>query len=38
MKVYDAKMLYRASDNNFSVKRFHQYCDGESHTITFVRT
>ena len=31
-------MLYRASDNNFSVKRFHQYCDGEANTIVFVRT
>lgn len=31
-------MLYRASDNDFSVIRFHQYCDGEPNTIVFVKT
>ena len=37
-KIKQAKIIYRASENDFSVKRFHQNCDGEKNTITFVRT
>lgn len=32
------KLLYRASENDFSVKRFHQNCDNETDTIVFVQT
>ena len=31
-------LLYRASDNEFSVKKFHQKCDGIENTVTVVET
>lgn len=30
--------MYRASENNFSVKAFHQMCDNEADTIVFIQT
>ncbi len=32
------KLLYRASDNDFCVKKFHEKCDGYSNTLTVVWT
>jgi hypothetical protein len=32
------KLLYRASDNYFSVRKFHEKCNGVSNTILFVKT
>ncbi len=32
------KLLYRASDHGFCVKKFHEKCDGISNTLTVVRT
>ena len=37
-KIKQAKVIYRASENDFSVKRFHQNCDGEKNTLTLVKT
>ena len=31
-------LLYRASDNEFSAKKFHQKCDGIENTVTVVET
>ena len=31
-------LLYRASDNEFPVKKFHQKCDGIENTVTVVET
>lgn len=36
--VKNAKLLFRASENNFSVKEFHKVCDGIPNTLTLVRT
>ncbi len=32
------KLLYRASENEFSVKRFHEECDGIADTVTVIWT
>lgn len=31
-----AELLYRASENNFSVAEFHKKCDDISHTLTIL--
>ncbi len=33
-----AKLLYRASDNDFCVKKFHEKCDGIPNTLTVIWT
>lgn len=30
--------MFRASENNFSVKEFHKLCDGIPNTLTLVKT
>lgn len=32
------ELLFRASEHNFSALKFHQLCDGVSHTLTLVKT
>lgn len=32
------RLLYRASENNFSAKEFHRFCDGKPHTLTIIKT
>lgn len=32
------KILYKASDHNFSSDTFHKLCDGESPTITLIKS
>ena len=32
------KLLYRASENNYSVADFHQKCDEKPNTLTIIRT
>jgi hypothetical protein len=36
--VSNIKLLYRASDNGFSIKDFHKQCDHIPHTFTLIRT
>jgi hypothetical protein len=36
--IKGVKLLYRASDNGFSVERFHEKCDGIANTLTLVWT
>ena len=33
-----AKLLYRASENNFKVDKFHEKCDNIPHTLTLCET
>ncbi len=33
-----AKLLYRASENNFQVDKFHEKCDNIAHTLTLCET
>jgi hypothetical protein len=33
-----AKLLYRASEHEFSVKKFHELCDGIANTLTVIKT
>jgi hypothetical protein len=37
-KIKQVKLLYRASENEFSVKRFHEKCDGIADTVTVIWT
>jgi hypothetical protein len=37
-KFSDVKLLYRASENEFSAVKFHEKCDGITNTITIVLT
>ncbi|ORY47038.1 hypothetical protein BCR33DRAFT_115553 [Rhizoclosmatium globosum] len=32
------KLIYRASEHNFSNSKFHEICDGAQHTVTVVKT
>ena len=32
------KLLYRASENNFCLKKFHEKCDGIAFTLTVITT
>jgi hypothetical protein len=34
--IKSAKLIFRASENNFSIKRFHELCDNISDTLTLV--
>jgi hypothetical protein len=36
--INQVKLLYRASDHGFSIKKFHEKCDGIPNTLTVVRT
>ena len=36
--ITNATLLYRASEHNFSVKEFHQLCDGETNTLVLAKT
>ncbi len=36
--VKQAKLLYRASDNDFCTKKFHDKCDGIPNTLTVIWT
>ncbi|KAK8807097.1 hypothetical protein WA158_003856 [Blastocystis sp. Blastoise] len=31
------KLLYRASEHNFSLKEFHRYCDKQGETVTLIK-
>lgn len=31
-------LLYRATENNFSVSKFHQFCDNQANTVVIIRT
>ena len=33
-----AKLLYRASENGFCIKKFHEKCDGIADTLTVIST
>jgi len=35
-KVASLKLIFRASENGFSIKEFHKKCDGQSGTITLI--
>ena len=37
-KVNKSELLFRASEDGYSSSDFHNKCDGESNTITFVKT
>ena len=37
-KLKSLKLLYRASENEFSAKEFHNKCDNIEHTFTLIRT
>lgn len=37
-KFSDVKLLYRASENDFLVSKFHEKCDGVGNTLTMVLT
>ena len=34
--VKELQLLYRGSENEFSVQKFHEKCDGKEDTITIV--
>lgn len=34
----DMKLLYRASQHQFSISKFHQICDNEDNTFTIIKT
>ena len=36
--MLDYRLLYRASENDYSVGKFHDKCDGVKNTLTLVRT
>lgn len=36
--IKQVKLLYRASENEFSAKRFHEKCDGIADTVTVIWT
>lgn len=36
--VAEFKLLYRASENNFSASKFHQICDGKGDTMIVAKT
>ena len=36
--VAEFKLLYRASENNFSCHKFHQECDGKENTLVVAKT
>ena len=36
--IRQVKLLYRASDNGFCAKKFHEKCDGIVDTVTVVLT
>lgn len=36
--IKQVKLLYRASDNDFDVRKFHKKCDGVANTLTVVWT
>ena len=35
---YQWKLLYRASEHEYSAKSFHQYCDGERPTLVIIKS
>ncbi len=35
--ILKIKLLFRASEHNFSIKKFHESCDGHSNTITIIK-
>eukprot|EP01084_Bolivina_argentea_P214059 363456_1 len=35
--IYQFKLLYRASENNYLANKFHELCDGYGHTITIIK-
>ena len=37
-KISSFKLMFRASENNFSIKEFHKKCDGQAGTLTLVET
>ena len=37
-KVSSLKLIFRASENNFSIKEFHKKCDGQAGTVTIAET
>lgn len=37
-EVDGVRLLYKASDHNFSAKKFHELCDGVENTLTIART
>jgi hypothetical protein len=36
--IKNTKLLYRASDHGFCVKKFHEKCDGIANTLTVILT
>jgi hypothetical protein len=34
----DMKLLYRASEHEFNIKKFHELCDEEENTFTIIKT
>ena len=37
-QVFEFKLLFRASENNFSASKFHQVCDGKRNTLVLAET
>jgi hypothetical protein len=37
-KPISYELLYRASQNNFEVKKFWEKCNGAANTVTLIRT
>ena len=37
-KVNSLKLIFRASENGFSIKEFHKKCDGQAGTLTVLET
>lgn len=37
-KFERAKLLYRASEHDYHVSKFHELCDGHKNTLTLVLT
>lgn len=36
--IYNIQLLYRASQHDFTAKKFHDICDGKTNTLTIVKT
>ena len=37
-EIFNVQLLFRASENEFSAKRFHTRCDGKNNTLTVAKT
>ena len=38
LNIKSVDLLYRASEEGFSIAKFHQLCDNNPHTVVLLRT